>query len=83
MAVETAREDFALIVEGEGKAAHTLGKFVKLVVSYKYGLIAREIDNFSKVRSVLRNGADKMRCVFVIQEKLSAKNTVLALSANG
>ena len=81
--VDTAREDFALIVQGESKAAHTLGKFVKLLVSYKYGLIAREIDNFNKVRSVLRSGADKMRCVFVIQGKLSAKSTVLALSANG
>ena len=84
MAEEPIEQDYALIIQQPGKAEQTLAKFVKLLLSYQYGLNTEIVSDFTKVRSVLRQGADRMRCSFVIQSKaVSARSTVPVLTDKG
>ena len=84
MAEEPIEQDYALIIQQPGKAEQTLAKFVKLLLSYKYGLNTEIVTDFTKVRSVLRQGAERMRCSFVIQSKpISARSTVPVLTDKG
>lgn len=55
-----------------------------MLLSYQYGLNTEIVSDFTKVRSVLRQGADRMRCSFVIQSKaVSARSTVPVLTDKG
>ena len=82
MAEEPIEQDYALIIQQPGKAEQTLVKFGKMLLSYQYGLNTEivsdfTVSDFTKVRSVLRQGAGRMRCSFVIQSKaVSAHSTV-------
>lgn len=83
MAEEPTEQDYVLIFQQPGKAEQTLAKFVKLLLS-QYGLNTKIVSDFTKVRSVLRQGADRMRCSFVIQSKsVSARSTVPVLTDKG
>lgn len=84
MAAEPTEQDYVLIIQQAGKAEQTLAKFVKLLLSYHYGLSTEIISDFTKVRAVLRQGTDRMRCAFVIQSKsVSARSTVPVLTDKG
>ena len=84
MAEEPIEQNYALIIQQPGKAEQTLAKFVKLLLSYKYGLNTEIVTDFTKVRSVMRRGAERMRCAFVIQNKtVSARSTIPALTDQG
>ena len=83
-AERSTEQHFALIIQHPGKAEQTLAKFIKMLMSYKYGLATEIIHDFVKVRSALRRGADKLKCTFVIQrQQVSARNTIPALTAKG
>ena len=84
MAEEPTEQDYALIIQQPGKAEQTLAKFVKLLLSYRYGLSTEIVTDFTKVRSILRRGAERMRCSFVIQNKtVSARSTIPVLTKEG
>jgi len=84
MPEEPIEQDFALIIQQPGKAEQTIAKFVKLLLPYQYGLTTEIVTDFTKVRGVLRQGADRLRCSFVIQGKsVSARSTIPVLGDNG
>ena len=76
--------DFALIVQQEGKAQTTLAKFLKLMLSYKYGLHAELVTNFTAVTNILRRSSKHLRCVCVIQNQLvNTRSTIPVLGDKG
>lgn len=76
--------DYALLVQQEGKSQSTLGKFISLMLSYRYGIQADVVPNYMGAAASLRSRGKRMRCVFVIQDKqVSARTTVPALSLAG
>jgi|GEM_PF-4177620 len=48
MAEEPTEQDYALIIQQPGKAEQTLAKFVKLLLSYHYGLSTEIISDSTR-----------------------------------
>jgi HD-like signal output (HDOD) protein len=83
-AADAAPENFALLIQQDGKTETTLAKFVTLLMSYRYGLTVETAGDFIQAATVIRRHGRRIRCVYVIQEKaISARTTVPALSLAG
>ncbi|MBT4100102.1 MAG: HDOD domain-containing protein [Gemmatimonadetes bacterium] len=81
---EEEQQNFALLIQQDGKTETTLAKFVTLLMSYRYGLTVETAGDFIQAATVIRRHGRRIRCVFVIQEKgISARTTVPALSLAG
>lgn len=81
---DDSSQNFALLIQQEGKTETTLAKFVTLLMSYRYGLTVETAGDFIQAATVIRRHGRRIRCVFVIQEKaISARTTVPALSLAG
>ena len=77
-------EECGLIVQQEGKSQQTLGKFITLLLNYRFGYQAEVVGDFMAAASVIRQRGRRIRCVFVVQNtKVSARTTVPALTLNG
>jgi len=78
------QQEFALVVQQDGKAEGTLGKFLKLLLSYKYGMHAELVTDFRSISRILRSSGDHLRCVCVIQNQVvSARTTIPVLGDKG
>jgi len=76
--------DYALLVQQEGRSQKTLGKFISLLLNYRYGIQAEVVTNYLSAARSLRSLGKRVRCVFVIQDQeVSARTTVPALTLAG
>ena len=89
MAAEEATEktqahEIGLIVQQPGKAEQTLAKFLKLLLSYKYGLPTQIQDDYTRVSGIIRKRGEAIRCVVVVQRQaVSARSTIPVLGGKG
>ena len=89
MAAEEATEttqahEIGLIVQQPGKAEQTLAKFLKLLLSYKYGLPTEIQDDYTRVSGIIRRRGEAIRCVVVVQRQaVSVRSTIPVLGAKG
>jgi hypothetical protein len=80
----TQSQELGLIVQQPGRAEQTLAKFLKLLLSYKYGLPTQIQDDYTRVSGIIRRSGEAIRCVVVIQRQaVSARSTIPVLGAKG
>ena len=83
-ATDAHEHELGLIVQQPGKAEQTLAKFLKLLLSYKYGLPTEIQDDYTRVSGVIRKSGEAIRCVVVIQRQaVSARSTIPVLGNKG
>ena len=62
-AADAAPENFALLIQQDGKTETTLAKFVTLLMSYRYGLTVETAGDFIQAATVIRRHGRRIRCV--------------------
>ena len=67
MPSEASSEECALIIREPGKAQQVLLKYVVLILNYRYGMDVVIESSMKEGVITLRNRADRVRAVFVIQ----------------
>jgi len=77
-------QEFALIVQQEGRSQQTLAKFISLFLNYRFALQIDVVEDLISAAGVIRRRGKRTRCVFVIQNTpLSTRTTVPALTLKG
>ena len=61
---DDAPQNFALLIQQEGKTETTLAKFVTLLMSYRYGLTVETAGDFIQAATVIRRHGRRIRCPF-------------------
>ena len=81
----TGIEQLAIVIQqGKGKAETTLGKFVKMLLSYQHGLDVETVTDPSLISKVLHDNSGSIHSVYLIQDQpVSTQSTVPVLSAQG
>ena len=77
-------QEYALIVQQEGKSQQTLAKFITLFLNYRFAIQVDVVDDLIGAAGAIRRRGKRLRCVFVVQNTLiSTRTTAPALSLNG
>ena len=78
------RQSYGLIVMEKGKVQHLLFKYVVMCLNYRYGLGILRAATLNQAAGVMRERADSIHAVFVIQRgKVSDKRFILTLNQQG
>ena len=73
-----------LIVRQPGRPQEVLANFLKMILSYQYGLDLVVVRDVVEASSTLMDRGDSIHCVFVIQnQEIAGRTTVSALSKQG
>ena len=79
-----APQEYALVVQQEGKPQYILAKFAVMLLNYQYGLYTQVVHDLVEAASAFALHGKKIRCVFVIQnQKISSQTSLMGLNQRG
>ena len=77
------RDDYALIIQQEGKPQQILTKYLRLLLNYHYGFTITMAGDPSEGARLLLQYSREVRCVFLIHSQPLAQTTVNILNKHG